>query len=342
LAAILLFGLLFGDGDTFYAGLLFVFVSISVFIGIERLRWNDQNLQSRSIELISAAVVLLHLLASGGWMQPGLMNSFCVLVGVALGARVGKRHAIAPKAERRFLIAPWLGLLFVIISMAGFAKTTWFPVLGSAAFVNTVSFDSVGLRSPADLIEIMAVDPCDPELARMAANRCFVELRRRDLSLAMRQKYLPLLDECCKEYIGRDPNQWMPYAQCGQWMAMLVDSESKADFSIAAQMRDKVRVYEMFSRAAELYPNSIQTQLQASVAAAWCGKYPEVQAYCQKVEEIDRKTPHLDRKLASVFVFFPTQLDTTASPLGKDSWIERQDRSAKGEPVLKWLRTNVP
>jgi len=107
-------------------------------------------------------------------------------------------------------------------------------------------------------------------------------------------------------------------------------------------MRDRERVHEMFSKAAELYPNSIQTQLQASVAAAWCGKYPEAQAYCQKVEEIDRETPHLDRKLASVFVFFPTQLDTMASPLGKDSWIERQDRSAKGEPVLKWLRTNVP
>jgi len=342
LAAILLFSLLFGDGDTFYAGSLFVFVSISVFVMLERLRWIDRDSQSHSIELISAAVVLFHLLASGGWMQPGLMNSFCVLVGVALGARVDKRDDIDPKAERRILIAPWLGLLFVIISMAGFAKTTWFPVLGSAAFLNAVSVDTLGLRSPEDLIEIMAVDPYDPELARMAANRFFVELRRSDLSLAMQQKYLPLFDVCCREYLSRDPNHWMTYAQCGQWFAILVDSGSRQDLSIAAQMRDRVRVYEMFSKAAELYPNSIQTQLQASVAAAWCGKHLEAQAYCQKVEEIDRETPHLDRKLASVFVFFPTQLDTMASPLGKDSWIERQDRSAKGEPVLKWLRTNVP
>gem|GEM_PF-1705212 len=342
LAGILLFCLLFGDGDSLYAGSLFALVSLGVFAGIERLRWIDQDSQSHSIELISAAIFLLHLLASGGWMQPGLMNSFCVLVGVALGARVGKRNAIDPSGERRILIAPWLGLFFVIISMAGFAKTTWFPVLGSAAFMNAVSFDTVRLRSPEDLIEIMAVDPYDPELARMAANRCFVELRRSDLSLAMREKYLTLLDECCGEYISRDPNQWMPYAQCGQWLAILVDSESRLELSIDAQMRDRVRVYEMFSRAAELYPNSIQTQLQAGVAAAWCGKYPEAQSHCEKVEEIDRETPHLDRRLASVFVFFPTDLDTMESPLGQDSWIEKRDRSARGEPVLKWLRTNVP
>ena len=121
-----------------------------------------------------------------------------------------------------------------------------------------------------------------------------------------------------------------------------MDFESRQELSVDVQMRDRVRVYELFSRAAELYPHSIQTQLQAGVAAAWCGKYPEAKAYCQKVEEIDRETPHLDRKLASVFVFFPTQLDTMESPLAKDSWIEKQDRSAKGEPVLKWLRTNVP
>ena len=200
LAGILLFSLLFGDGDSFYSGSLFAFVSMGVFVGIERFRWLDQDSQSHSIELISAAVFLLHLLASGGWMQPGLMNSFCALVGVALGAPVGKRSAIDPKAERPILFAPWLGLLLVIFSMAGFAKTTWFPILGSAAIVNTVSFDTVGWRAPEELVEIMAVDPYDPELARMAANRCFAELRRSDLSLAMRQKYTLLLDECCKGF----------------------------------------------------------------------------------------------------------------------------------------------
>ena len=233
----------------------------------------------------------------------------------------------------------WFGLLFIIVSIAGFARTMWFPVLGSSAMVNAVS---VGLLEPDELAGILTVDPYDPELARLVATRCATELRRNDLSSATRQKYSRLLDGFCDEYIRRAPNQWMPNAQCGQWLAILVDSEPKQDLSIATERQNKIRVYEFFSKAAELYPNSIQTQLQAAVGAAWCERYPEVRVHCQKVEEIDRETPHSDRKLASVFVFFPKQLDTKLTPLEEGAWLDQEEGNAKGEPILRWLRTNVP
>ena len=272
-------------------------------------------------------------------MQPGLMNSVCVLVGLAFGANPIRPDVRIASTGRHVSLRHWFGLLFVIVLIAGFARTMWFPVLGSSAIVNAVS---VGLLEPDELPGILAVDPYDPELARLVANRCATELRRSDLSSAMRQKYSRLLDEFCEEYIRRAPNQWMPNAQCGQWLAILVDSEPKQDLSVAKELQNKIRVYAFFSKAAELYPNSIQTQLQAAVGAAWCEKYPKVRVHCEKVEEIDRETPHSDRKLASVFVFFPKQLDTKRTPLEEGSWLEQQEGNAKGEPILRWLRTIVP
>ncbi len=340
---ILLFGLLFGDWDSLNSCMLFAVVSTAVFFGIERSQWLREDQQSDSIWLISAAVVVLHLMASGGWMQPGLMNSVCVLVGLAFGACLSRQHTDAsPGTRRGGAVASWLGLVLVVASIVGFLKTTWFPVLGASALMHSASSDAVETVTTEDLLGGMAIDPYDPELARMAANRCVRELRRNDLSSVSRQRYSKFLDESLEEYVRRDPNQWMPYAQCGQWLAVLVDSEPNEGLNIAIQTSKKVRIYGLFSRAAELYPNSIQTQLQAGVAAAWCGKYSEARAHCDKVEEIDRKTPHLDRKLASVFVFFPKQLDPSWDLLDKNSKADGQEGNARGEPVLRWLRTNLP
>lgn len=338
-SGILLFSLLIGDGDSFVTSLLFVAVSIVVFVWVDRLHWFDESSQIVSIGMLSAGVVFIHLIASGGWMQPGLMNSVCVLVGLAFGANPIRPDVRLTNTGRHVSQRHWFGLLFVIVLIAGFARTMWFPVLGSSAVVNAVS---AGLLEPDELSGILAVDSYDPELARLVANRCATELRRSDLSSAMRQKFSRLLDEFCEEYIRRAPNQWMPNAQCGQWLAILVDSEPKQDLSVAKELQNKIRVYAFFSKAAELYPNSIQTQLQAAVGAAWCEKYPKVRVHCEKVEEIDRETPHSDRKLASVFVFFPKQLDTKRTPLEEGSWLEQQEGNAKGEPILRWLRTIVP
>ena len=110
----------------------------------------------------------------------------------------------------------------------------------------------------------------------------------------------------------------------------------------ASAIARKELAYGYFSKAAELYPNSAQTQLQAAVGATWCGKNSAAKRYMNQVEKIDRETPHTDRKLSAVVVYFPMHLAVTTAPLENQAQVEKQPGYAKGEPTMRWLRTNVP
>ncbi len=338
---ILLFGFFFSDDDSFTTSSLFVVVSVAVFAIVQRLRWIVSNEATASVCLISACVVLVHLLASGGWMQPGLMNSVCVLVGLAFGIATVRGGSDDRGVKERFRLYPLLGLLFVILILADFARTMCLPVLGSPAVVSAISDSSAAGQEPRQWLELEKVDPFDPELPRLAANRCVEMLRRNDLSRATREKLVEVFEASCAEYISRDPNQWMPFTECGRWYAILADAEPAGSHGKASNFEKRKLAYRYFLKAAELYPNSAQTQLQAAVGAAWCGEAHEARLHWNKAEDIDRKTTHSDRKLSAVVVFFPTHWEAIAAPLEGNARIVRQPDYAKGEPILRWLRTNV-
>ena len=339
---IMLFGLFSSDGDSLTSSILFVCVAGLVFILVERLQWIVNDEQIAAVCLISASVMLVHLLAAGGWMQPGLMNSVCVLVGLSFGMHSVQLENYSQTASNRYWLVPLAGLLFVIIAAADFAKTMCLPVLGSAAIVSTVSNNPAAIQEPNEWLVIIKIDPFDPELPVLAANQCVEVLRRSDLSLSIRQKVVDVFDACCQEYLKRDPNQWMPYAECGKWNAILADSELLRDRGNAFGISRKELAYKYISKAAELYPNSAQSQLQAAVVATWCGKHAEAKQYMSQVENIDRETPHTDRKLSAVVVYFPMQLEAATAPLESKAKVEKQSGFAKGEPTMRWLRTNVP
>ena len=342
LIGILLFGFFFGDDDAFTTSILFVVVSVAVFAIVQRLRWIVSNETTASVCLISACVVLVHLLASGGWMQPGLMNSVCVLVGIAFGMATVQGGSAQQGVKEHFWLYPVLGLLVMILMLADFARTMFLPVLGSPAVVSAVSDSSAAGQEPRQWLDLAKVDPFDPELPRVAANRCVEMLRRNDLSQASREKLVEVFEASCEEYIRRDPNQWMPFTECGRWVAILADAEPVGSQGKASNLEKKKLAYRFFLKAAEHYPNSAQTQLQAAVGAAWCGETREARLHWNKAEEIDRKTTHSDRKLSAVVVFFPAHWEAIATPLEGSARIVRQPDYAKGEPILRWLRTNVP
>ena len=339
---IVLFGLFFSDGDSLTSSILFVCVAGLVFVWIDGGQWIVNDEQIGAVCLISASAMLVHLLAAGGWMQPGLMNSACVLVGLAFGMHSVQLENYSQSTSSRYLLVPLGGLLFVMIAAADFGRTMCLPVLGSAAIVSSVSNNPTAIQELSEWLEIIKIDPFDMELPVLAANQCVEVLRRSDLSSSKRQKVVDVFDACCQEYIKRDPNQWIPYAESGKWNAVLADSELIRDGESASALLRKKRAYEYFSKAAELYPNSAQTQLQAAVGAIWLGNNTEAKRYMKQVENIDRETSHTDRKLSAVVVYFPMQLEAVTTPLESQAKVERQPGYAKGEPTMRWLRTNVP
>ncbi len=339
---IVFFGLFFSDDDSLTSSILFVCVAGWVFCLIERLQWEVNDEQIAVACLISASVMFFHLLASGGWMQPGVMNSICVLVGLSFGLPSLQFENCRQTAGRCHWLVPLAGLLFVMMASADFVKTMCLPVLGSAEIVSSVSNNPTGIREPSEWLEIIKMDPFDLDLPVLAANQCVEVLRRGDLSSSTRQKVVDVFDACCQECLKRDPNQWIPNAECGKWNAILADSELMRDGEKASAIARKELAYGYFSKAAELYPNSAQTQLQAAVGATWCGKNSAAKRYMNQVEKIDRETPHTDRKLSAVVVYFPMHLAVTTAPLENQAQVEKQPGYAKGEPTMRWLRTNVP
>jgi len=333
--------LLFSDDDTFSASTLFICVSILVFVLVERTIWIENSERTTLVCMVSASVVLVHLLASGGWMQPGLMNSFCVFIGLAFGMALSK-----PTDDRQLLGKPWaypfIGLAIGILTMADFARTTYLPRWGVSEFSRLDARNPFAGKDPNQWLDLVKIDRFDPELPRMAAYQCVDELRRNDLSSSTRQRYKELFDVFCGDYLKRDPNHWIPNVEAGRWNADLADKYSRSEQTKDSAIAMKQLACEYFYKAAEFYPNSAQTRLQAAVGAAWCGKSSEAHVQSEKAAQIDRETPHADRKLSGVVVFFPKDLDTVKSPLEKEAWVDASEGDAKGEPVLRWLRTNVP
>lgn len=340
--------LLFSDDDTFSASSLFVGVGVLVFVLVERTKWVDSREQTDLVCLVTASVVLVHLLASGGWMQPGLMNSVCVLVGLSFGManRSSEDVTASQPAAGISMLGPssaytWIGLAIGILAVVDFSRTTYLPRWRVAEFSSSDSKNPFAGREPGQWLDLVKLDPFDPELPRMAAFQCVDELRR-DLSASSRQKYAELLGVFCSDYLKRDPNHWIPQMEAGRWNAVLAEKYSKLDQTKDFAISSKQLAYEYFCKAAELYPNSAQARLQAAVGAAWCGKNSEAQLHRDKAALIDRETPHSDRKLLGSVVFFPRELDTSKSPVQMDAWVEANEGDAKGEPILRWLRNNIP
>jgi len=339
---ILLLGLFNSDGATLVSIILFIGVACLVFVLIERSHWLTDDQQIRFVSLLSASVMFVHLLASGGWMQPGSMNSVCVLVGLAFGTYSIKFDNVGKTPSVRFQLSCVSGLLFMAIAAADFARTMCMPVLGSAAIISAVSNNPTAVQEPSQWLEIIKIDPFDLDLPSLAANRCVEVLRRSDLSSTTRQKYIDVFDACCKEFVKRDPNQWTSYAECGKWNAILAESEGNQGGEKSSLISRKELANDFFEKAADLYPSSAQIQLQAAVGALWCGKSTEAKQFMSQAENIDQQTEHTDRKLAAAVVFFPKQLETAFAPLERQAKIEKQPGYALGEPILQWLRRNVP
>ncbi len=340
---IFLFGIFLSDADSLVSSFLFVVVTIPVFLMVERLQWIVNSRACAAVCLIAASVILIHLLASGGWMQPGLMNSVCVLVGIGFGIHSSTTKCDAAQVDTiQARIYATSGLLFIVFVAAGFTRTMCLPVLASSAVTSPIAENDLAIQEPREWLRIIQLDPFDPNLPSNAANQCVELLRRNNLSSTVKQKYVEVFEACCREYIRRAPNQWRSYSQCGIWNAILVDSQPMRDQGSSYSILKKELAYQYFSKAAECYPNSASTQLQAAVGAAWCGKVTEAIQHRSKVESIERETPHVDRKLSGVVIYVPKEFENSANPLDGRARLGQQPGYAKGEPILQWLRTNLP
>ena len=342
LAGALSFGFFAADSDALNAIWVFAISSIAIFAISVRWEWLESDQQLSIASSIAAAVILTHLLASGGWMQPGLMNSLCIFVGIPFGLSAVRENSISKSAANRFRGFAVPTLVMVVLIFIGFARTMCFPVLASEALASAKSTEKPSIQDPVDWLEFIETDRFNPDLPRIAAAKCVDVLSGSELSKSTQQKYLEVFEACCLEYVSRDPNQWMTFAELGKWNAALAQSTAFQGKEKSSEETRKQSAFESFAKSAELHPSSAQAQLQAAVMAIWFEKLTEAKSFMNKASIIDQLTTHSDRKLGAAIVLFPRQLELIYAPLVDSARLVYNQRYSRGEPTMLWLRNNVP
>jgi len=347
----LLFHLVSSGDDLFHSVAIFVLLGIATYVALSKAGLVTMGNQMAPVCHVSALAVLIHLLASGGWMLPGVMNSAFVLMGIGLGlssppptnfSKITDSHSTGRLARTPILV--YAMVLLFALGAIDFARTMCLPALAKAEIVNAIQTDASPGNDPKEWLTFVEADRWDPELPRIAANACVQVLSKRSLASGTQEKWSRAFDSLSTEFLRRDPGNWIAATECGHWNFMLADVESHqgiAERELAILVDRRESSHKNFQRAAALYPSSISAQLQAAVSSAWCGKISECKNYLDHVEEIENATSHADRKLSASLVFFPKSLEKNSQALAPSARQKLEPGRARGEPVMRWLRSYI-
>jgi hypothetical protein len=287
------------------------------------------------IFVLSLVVMLIHWSAAGGWMLPGPMVPIVLFTGALLGRNLTGAPTMAISRTAPVFRTAFLAICTVwgadfILRMAN-------PILASGQAQFEVADGKFKSQGPDAWMRLINIDRNDPSLPRLVANHAAESLLRSDLSITARRDWMGAFEDAYQAYIERDEGNWLALSEVGRWQMLIADSLQAPQYSGEVQNR-KQSSYQNFVKAADLNPNSVVAQLQATVAATWCQDLQEAKDRLSRVAKIESATPHLDRKIAACLVYFPITLEKTGRPFRDGQRSRTEPLSVRGEPASEWLR----
>jgi hypothetical protein len=292
--------------------------------------------QNASLLWMIFGVVLIHGLASGGWMLPGTMGIAMMALGLSAGLSLGRSLKVANGASwNRGPAGPPIGwLLAGGVLLVGWYLTMALP-LSQSMQVKGALIPPGGVNpSPQQVRDWLKADPYDPELARLGMEWT-VDRLSRSTGVEVRGEWESLLRELQRAFLDRDPDHALAFEACGQASAKAAAS-AVSDGTKLAWLEEADRAFE---QATVFYPASVQAHMQAAVAAFWVGDLTRSQRHCSRAEEIDSATTHRDRKIQSAHVFWPVSLPIKAPGLPSETRRGISGDFVKAEPILQYLRS---
>lgn len=322
---------------------------------------------AREIEVqgIGAAIValLVHLLASGGWMTPGVGNSLAVLVAVWFAGMMivteqfPVADAIAAKSSDRAIpkatFQSWfaaMGAVTPMLLLLVFYYSTWLPTQKLKSLQNGLQ-DSTTPITMARLDDLVASDPWDPFPSRFVADLAYREaltaLARRpitnDLAGKESSQYQTLRTarDLAQNYRAKDLANWQVWLQSGQWELAIAAYEPEA---LATSLKH-------FQEASRLAPSELGILTQVALVA-WIAddKKLATDAWSQAAD-LQQRITHVDRKLFGASLFWPPNVGPKSTRLAPAVWqkareaasIESNSRPGwvRAEPVFEFLRIQL-
>jgi hypothetical protein len=333
--ATLLMTLLFStDRDTVVS--CFVFVSYAVVVArlLRTEIWGRFVTENAStLGVLICTVTGVHLCFSGGWMQPGAMNTLAIAIAMILGGQ--SRNQMSAIGLSKHL--PILRFVGWMVACGAFAFSTYLPEVRLARWETEMQFTDpmqLDLESVESALELHRYSP---GLADRILGISSMRIMDSRIGSSARNAWFAVYERARQELLDRDRNQSNLKDRCVEWDLQLADflESREPDRSLVLLARAKTTSEE----AAAQYPSSIQLQMQAAVLAAQAGEWKEASKRLSFVETIDNATPHLDRKLRLASVRVPGGSRSILGPFEENEKVTGTPNQVRGEPVFQRLRS---
>jgi hypothetical protein len=248
--------------------------------------WATGGVLPLRLPALGALVLAIHWLAAGGMTFPGVSWTFWILL--ALGMNQGQ--PAAPRASTagawRWVSAAALGM--TVVAAVACYQTGLMPVLAMRAALTEAEGEGLtDEKRLAALLRAEAADPFSIEPPVQLAQLSLKHLRRDPSSEIWGRQFLSasasIVAQC-----GHSSAAWREIADWNREIYKLAPTAEIAD-----------RIVQLSRGAAYLYPNSAVAQAEYALALEEADKRDAAVRVANKALELDRQTPHADKKLSA-------------------------------------------
>jgi O-antigen ligase len=233
---------------------------------------------SPRLPAIGASVLLVNLLAAGGIAEAGVAGTLWLVLAVGLNvAGCGERLTRKPVGLVLLVVACLLGVACY--------QTAYAPVLESEAEIRKASREQMAPLERQD--HLLAAATADRFSAQPWKDLAALAMFRwqQDPSDAEYERYETYRQEAAR----LNPNSAPMWMQFGDDELAAYEKQPRQD-----RLKMAIRSYR---RAVELYPNSATGRAKLALAYQTAGDQRAYQRQRDRAIELDRLTPHADKKL---------------------------------------------
>ena len=308
--------------------------------------------------------ILVHLLASGGWMTPGVGNSLAVLVAIwlvgSVSAEESSDNETASMLKRSRLNKPldsfsnWMAAMSAvapIFLLLFFYYSTWIPTQRLKSIQNGLFNGSLQVTNQTTEA-LLASDPWDSFPSRFVADRAYRETRE----VLSRQRFNSVLsvDQSnfgspdlkrvrgfALEFRAKDLADWQVWVQSGYW-----------ELEVAAYIPDSLSAaLKYFQEASLRSPSDLGLLVQLALVAWIADEKVVAKDAWQQAALLEQQITHLDRKLQGARIYWPASIGPKSTRLSPKVWQKVREAASVGaskqpswvraEPIFEFLRTQL-
>jgi O-antigen ligase/polysaccharide polymerase Wzy-like membrane protein len=252
--------------------------------------WVVQGSLPRRLPALGVLVLAIHLLAAGGIAYPGVAGTFWILMALALNQTEPEPAAQEPNAlRRRVAPVPALALAVACVACVACYFLAYRPVLRCHAAMSKGNEARDHNLQPAMAgllwLEAAEADPLSPEPWSAIAELDVAQLKEKTAGVESHQQFV----QAAERILELRPHSSAAWRQEGHWFMQLHEAHPDAQSAASAA--------ECFLRAVELYPNFAALRGEYAMALHVTGKSAAARRQAEMAMELDRETPHADKKL---------------------------------------------